>query len=146
MLRMREGAPSSEGLRCSSAGIWRAVIVPRNRAAKFKLLVVIATTIIGCSPALAYHGVPYASATISGTQEKTLIHKQKPGDYTVCVEWSKYGLQLTYDANSMDIEPGDCLSVEASRISNKGKSEDEFSRAVIYDHTYRQYFLPGMAY
>ncbi len=112
----------------------------------FKLLVVIAATMMGCGPALAYHGVPYASATISGTQEKTLIHKQRPRDYTVCVEWSKYGLQLTYDANSIDIEPGDCLGVEASRISITGKSEDEFSRAVIYDHTYRHYYPPGTPY
>ncbi len=112
----------------------------------FKLLVVIATTMMVCSPVLAYHGVPYASATISGTKEKTFIHKQQPGHYTVCVEWSKYGLQLTYDANSIDIEGGDCVAVEASRISIKGKSEGEFSRAIIYDHTYRHHDRPGMPY
>ncbi len=111
-----------------------------------KFLAVIAATMMGCGPALAYHGVPYASTTVSGTQEKTLIHKLRPGHYTVCVEWSTYNLQLTYDAHSTDIKAGDCVAVEASKISIKGKSEGEFSRVIIDDHTYRHHDRPGMPY
>ncbi len=102
-----------------------------------KLVAGIAATMIVCDPALAYHAEPYASAQIYGTQEKTVIHTKAPGHYIVCVEWGKYSLQLIYDTDSTDMEPGDCISVEASKISIKGKSEDEFSRAVIYDQIYR---------
>ena len=111
-----------------------------------KFLAVIAATMMVSCPAPAYDALPYASATVSGTQEKILIHKQRPGHYTVCVEWSTYDLQVTYDAHSTDIKAGDCVAVEASRISIKGKSEDEFSRAVVYDHTYRHHDRPGMPY
>ena len=93
----------------------------------------IAATMLVCEPALAYHVEPYASAQIHGTQEKTVVHRQAPGHYAVCIEWGKHSLQLLYDADSTDIEPGDCVSVEASKISIKGKSDDEFSRAVIYN-------------
>ncbi len=111
-----------------------------------KFLPMIAATMMISCPAPAYHALPYASATVSGTQEKTLIHKLRPGHYTICVEWSTYDLQLTYDAHSTDIKAGDCVAVEASKISIKGKSEGEFSRAIIYDHTYRHHDRPGMPY
>ena len=82
-----------------------------------KLVAGIAATMIVCDPALAYHAEPYASAQINGTQEKTVIHTKAPGHYIVCVEWGKYSLQLIYDTDSTDMEPGDCISVEASKIS-----------------------------
>jgi hypothetical protein len=113
---------------------------------KAKTLVFAATAMLLTSPALAQHGavkehlavgggVPEASATISGTQEKTLIDKQSTGHYSVCSEGS-HALTVAYDKSAMDVAAGDCAGVEASKISVKGTDANAYNKAFIFNHTH----------
>ena len=81
-------------------------------------------------------GVHEAHATISGTEEKTLVHKKGAGHYSVCNSGS-HGLAVSYDESAMDVAPGDCVAVEASRISVKGTDASAHNNASVFNHTHR---------
>ena len=80
-------------------------------------------------------GTAHASASVSGTQEKTLLHKETSGHYSVCNHGS-HALSLNYDANNASVDSGDCMAVEAKKISVKGTDDNAFSRAFVFNHTH----------
>ncbi len=112
-----------------------------------KTLGAAAVTMLLTVPALAQHsddakahlavggGIPEASATIAGTQQKTLIDKQSIGQYSVCSEGS-HSLTVSYDKSAMDVASGDCVGVEASKISVKGTNANAYNKAFIWNHTH----------
>jgi len=112
---------------------------------KLKALAVAAAAILLTGPALAQRsgdpadhrgvGVPEANATITGTEEKTLVDKQDIGHYSVCSQGS-HALTVSYDKNSMDIASGDCAAVQASKISVKGTNANAYNKTFIYNHTH----------
>ena len=79
-------------------------------------------------------GVPHASASISGTQQKTLVSKQTTGHYSVCNHGS-HALAVNHDASNATVDQGDCMAVEAKTISVKGTHDSAFNKAFIYSHT-----------
>ena len=112
------------------------------------MILLAAAAVVGlmAGPALAGHGavkqhvavgggVPEANATISGTEEKTLVDKQSSGHYSVCKEGS-HALTVSYDKSAMDVASGDCSAVEASKISAKGTDANAYSKAFIFNHTH----------
>ena len=78
-------------------------------------------------------GVREAHATVSGTDEKTLVHKKGPGHYSVCNSGS-HDLSVSHDESIMDVAPGDCVSVEASKISVTGTNANAHNTATVYNH------------
>ena len=80
-------------------------------------------------------GTPHASAGVSGTQEKTLVHKQSTGHYSVCNHGS-HSLMVSTEATSATVGSGDCMAIEAKTISVKGTHDSAFNRAFIYNHTH----------
>ncbi len=114
---------------------------------RFKILAIAAATVLLTGPALAQHsgdakehmaiggGLPEASATVSGNQEKTLIDKQSMGHYSVCNQGS-HALTVAYDKSAMDVASGDCAGVEASKISVKGTNANAYNKAFIFNHTH----------
>ena len=79
-------------------------------------------------------GVPEARATVSGTDEKTLVHKKGPGHYSICNSGS-HDLAVSHDESALDVAPGDCVSVEASKIAVKGTNDNAHNTATVYNHT-----------
>lgn len=80
-------------------------------------------------------GTPHASASVSGTQEKTVLHKQTAGHYSVCNHGS-HALMVNYDATAATVDSGDCMAVEAKKIGVKGTDNSAFNRAFIFNHTH----------
>ena len=80
-------------------------------------------------------GTPHATASVSGTQEKTLLHKQNSGHYSVCNHGS-HALALNYDENNASVDSGDCMAVEAKKISVKGTDNAAFNQAFVYNHSH----------
>lgn len=80
-------------------------------------------------------GTPHASASVAGTQEKTLLHKQSSGHYSVCNQGS-HALTVSYDAENAAVDSGDCMAVEAKKISVKGTDDAGFHRAVVFNHSH----------
>jgi len=111
-----------------------------------KALAVAAAAMLLASPVLAQHGAvaehlavggghPTAHATISGTEEKTLVDKQDIGHYSVCSQGS-HAITVSYDKNNMNVASGDCAAVQASKISVKGTDANAYNKAFIFDHTH----------
>ncbi len=80
-------------------------------------------------------GTPHATASVTGTQEKMLLHKANSGHYSVCNHGS-HSLNVSYDASSASVDSGDCMAVEAKKISVKGTNATAFNRAFIFNHTH----------
>ena len=80
-------------------------------------------------------GTPHATASVSGTEEKTLLHKQNNGHYSVCNHGS-HALEVSYDADSTTVASGDCMAVEAKKISVKGTDNSAFNQAFVFNHTH----------
>ena len=80
-------------------------------------------------------GTPHASAGLSGTQEKTVLHKQSSGHYSVCNHGS-HPFTVSYDGSAALVHHGDCMAVEAKKITVKGSEDTSFNRAFIYNHTH----------
>ena len=78
-------------------------------------------------------GVHEAHATVSGTGEKKLVHKKRAGHYSVCNSGS-HSLAVSHDDSATDVAPGDCVSVEASKISVKGTDANAHNTATVYNH------------
>ena len=76
-------------------------------------------------------GTSEARATVTGTEEKLLLHKKKAGHYSVCNAGS-HPLAVTYDRDGVDLHSGDCVSVEAAKISAKGKHESAENKVVVF--------------
>ena len=119
-----------------------------------KALAIATAAMLLTAPALAQHGgdpsdhravgggIPEAHATISGTEEKTLIDKQSMGHYSVCNQGS-HALTVAYDKSAMDVASGDCSGVEASKISVKGTDANAYNKAFIFNHTHAHVHHPG---
>ena len=80
-------------------------------------------------------GTPHATASVSGRQQKTLLHKENSGHYSVCNHGS-HALTVSYDASSASVDSGDCMAVQAKKISVKGTDNGAFNRAFVFNHTH----------
>ena len=80
-------------------------------------------------------GTPHATASVSGTQEKTILHKSMSGHYSVCNHGS-HALTVSYDTASASVDSGDCMAVEAKKISVKGTDNSAFNRAFVFNHSH----------
>ncbi len=80
----------------------------------------------------------HAARTVSGTDETTLVATKSPRLYTVCHHHHGRGhVELTYDNASTTLDPGHCVTVEASNISAKGT--DDSTWAPVYATAHRDH-------
>jgi hypothetical protein len=118
-------------------------------------MVIATAAVVFAGSALADHGMhadhvnlmssrsAHAERTVSGTNETTLVATKSPRLYTVCHHHHGRGhVELTYDNASTTLDPGHCVTVEASNISAKGT--DDSTWAPVYatahrDHGQRQH-------
>lgn len=76
-----------------------------------------------------------AQATISGTDETTLVDAKTPDKYTVCADAHGMGnVIVNYDENSMNLAPGQCAHLEGAHISAKGESGDTHTHVNAHSH------------
>ncbi len=68
------------------------------------------------------------SATLHGKDADMLAHFKNPQPYRVCHEEGNEQLSVTYDDQKVMIDSGDCVHVEAAKISAKGQSDNAVHR------------------
>ena len=65
---------------------------------------------------------------MQGTDADTLAHFKSPRAYRVCHDEGNEQLAVTYDDQKVMIESGDCVHLEASKISAQGRSDKAIHR------------------